>query len=79
MKAVLIMGSESDMPHAEKITSALNNLGVVFEQHVASAHKNPEKVLEIKLDANEKKNFEISIKAVKELFESALKLDADLK
>ena len=47
MKAVLIMGSESDMPHAEKITSALSNLGVAFEQHVASAHKNPEKVLEI--------------------------------
>ena len=41
--------------------------------------KGVEKVLEIKLDANEKKNFEISIKAVKELFESALKLDADLK
>ena len=47
MKAVLIMGSASDMPHAEKITSALSNLGVAFEQHVASAHKNPEKVLEI--------------------------------
>ena len=41
--------------------------------------KGVEKVLEIKLDANEKKNFEISINAVKELFESALKLDADLK
>ena len=38
-----------------------------------------EKVLEIKLDTNEKKNFETSINAVKELFESALKLDADLK
>ena len=47
MKAVLIMGSESDMPHAEKITSALSSLGVEFDQHVASAHKNPEKVLEI--------------------------------
>jgi len=41
--------------------------------------KGVEKVLEIKLDANEKKNFEVSINAVKELFESALKLDADLK
>ena len=38
-----------------------------------------EKVLEIKLDTNEKKNFETSINTVKELFESALKLDADLK
>ena len=41
--------------------------------------KGAEKVLEIKLDTDEKKNFEISINAVKELFESALKLDADLK
>ena len=47
MKAVLIMGSESDKPHAEKITSALSDLGVPFEEHVASAHKNPERVLEI--------------------------------
>ena len=41
--------------------------------------KGAEKVLEIKLDTDEKKNFEISINAVKDLFESALKLDADLK
>ena len=47
MKAVLIMGSTSDQPHADKITSTLDTLGVEHEVHAASAHKNPEKVLEI--------------------------------
>ena len=37
-----------------------------------------EKVIEIKLDDIEKENFEISIKAVKELFEAAIKIDPDL-
>jgi len=37
-----------------------------------------EKVVEIKLDEKEKKNFEISIKAVRELFSSATKIDPDL-
>ena len=37
-----------------------------------------EKVIEIKLDDKEKENFEISIKAVKELFEAATKIDPDL-
>ena len=51
MKAVLIMGSTSDEGHAKKITDGLDELGVAWEQHVASAHKQPRKVLEI-LDAN---------------------------
>jgi len=37
-----------------------------------------EKVIEIKLDDKEKENFEISIQAVKELFEVAIKIDPDL-
>ncbi len=37
-----------------------------------------EKVVEIKLEAKEKKNFEISIKAVKDLFSSAIRIDSDL-
>ena len=37
-----------------------------------------EKVVEIKLEQKEKENFEISIKAVKELFEVAIKIDPDL-
>ena len=46
-KIVIIMGSESDGPHAEKITSKLADLGYHTDIHVASAHKQPRKVLEI--------------------------------
>ena len=51
MKAVLIMGSTSDEPHAKKITEKLDEYGITWEQHAASAHKQPLKVLEI-LDTN---------------------------
>jgi 5-(carboxyamino)imidazole ribonucleotide mutase len=51
MKAVLIMGSEADAPFAKKITDRLDQLGIAWEQHAASAHKQPRRVLEI-LDAN---------------------------
>ena len=51
MKAVIIMGSASDEPHAKKITDKLDGYEISWEQHAASAHKQPLKVLEI-LDAN---------------------------
>lgn len=51
MKTVLILGSSSDEGHAKKITDGLDEHGVAWEQHVASAHKQPRKVLEI-LEAN---------------------------
>ena len=38
-----------------------------------------EKVIEIKLEQKEKENFDISIQAVKELFNAAVKIDPDLK
>ena len=51
MKAVIIMCSASDEPHAKKITDKLDEYEISWEQHAASAHKQPLKVLEI-LDAN---------------------------
>jgi 5-(carboxyamino)imidazole ribonucleotide mutase len=45
------MGSTSDEPHAKKITDKLDEYGITWEQHAASAHKEPLKVLEI-LTAN---------------------------
>ena len=62
MKTVIIMGSTSDEPHAKKITDKLDDYSITWEQHVASAHKQPSKVLEI-LDANkdEKKIVYITI------------------
>jgi len=47
MRAVLILGSASDADWAKRITDRLTELGVRWEQHVASAHKEPRKVLEI--------------------------------
>ena len=51
MKAVIIMGSTSDEPHSKKIRDNLDEYGISWEQHAASAHKQPLKVLEI-LEAN---------------------------
>ena len=47
MKAILIMGSTADEPHAKKITDKLDEYGIGWEQHAASAHKQPLKVLDI--------------------------------
>ena len=49
------MGSTSDEPHAKKITDKLDAYGIQWEQHAASAHKDPRKVLEI-LDKNKNEN-----------------------
>jgi len=46
---------------------------------VVIGSKGVEKIIEIKLEAKEKENFQTSIEAVKELFEAANKIDPDLK
>ena len=56
MKAILIMGSTSDEHHAKKITNKLDEYGVSWEQHAASAHKQPLKVLEILNDNKDKES-----------------------
>ena len=56
MKAILIMGSTSDEHHAKKITDILDEYGISWEQHAASAHKQPLKVLEILNDNKDKEN-----------------------
>jgi len=40
--------------------------------------KGVEKIIELSLDPEEKKNFDISVNAVQELFDSAIKIDKDL-
>ena len=50
MKVVIIMGSSSDENHASKITKHLDEFNIPWSQHVASAHKQPLKVLEILKD-----------------------------
>ena len=46
-KAVIIMGSERDLDFSREIAKYLKLLAVNYEFRVASAHKTPEKVLEI--------------------------------
>jgi 5-(carboxyamino)imidazole ribonucleotide mutase len=46
-KAIIIMGSERDLDFSREIAKYLKLLGVYYEFRVASAHKNPEKVIEI--------------------------------
>ncbi len=48
MKVVIILGSKSDLEIGEKIRDKLKeNFGIDSEIRIASAHKTPEKVLEI--------------------------------
>ena len=46
---------------------------------VVLGNKGVEKVIELSLNENEKINFDLSIKAVTELFDAAIKIDPDLK
>ncbi|MEJ5328264.1 MAG: AIR carboxylase family protein [Candidatus Bathyarchaeia archaeon] len=46
-KAVILMGSEKDLEFCREIAKFLKILKVEYELRVASAHKTPEKVLEI--------------------------------
>jgi len=53
MKAVFILGSESDKEFAEKIISGLKEWGIDHVLHVASAHKVPEKVFALVQEYND--------------------------
>ena len=46
-KAIIVMGSERDLDFSREIAKYLKLLGVNYEFRVASAHKTPDKVLEI--------------------------------
>ena len=41
-KVGIVMGSDSDMPVAEKAIARLNKYGVPYEVHIYSAHRTPE-------------------------------------
>ncbi|QPC83297.1 AIR carboxylase family protein [Phototrophicus methaneseepsis] len=43
----ILMGSRSDMSHAEKIGEALAEFGIAYEYRVGSAHKTPVHVLDL--------------------------------
>ena len=56
MKAIIIMGSTADEPHAKKVTAKLDEYKINWEQHAASAHKQPLEVLKILENNKDKEN-----------------------
>ena len=56
MKVIIIMGSTADEPHAKKITAKLDDYKINWEQHAASAHKQPLEVLKILENNKDKEN-----------------------
>ncbi len=51
MKVLIIMGSESDKPVMQESQNYLQFFGIESEMMVASAHRNPDKVREIVINA----------------------------
>lgn len=45
--AIILMGSSSDLPHVEKITTVFDELEIPYVQRISSAHKTPEKLIAI--------------------------------
>lgn len=50
-KVAIIMGSDSDLPVAEKAVSQLKELDIPFEVHVMSAHRTPDEASEFSKNA----------------------------
>ena len=50
-KTALILGSDSDLPIAEKAISVLKKLGMPHEAHIMSAHRTPERTAEFAANA----------------------------
>jgi 5-(carboxyamino)imidazole ribonucleotide mutase len=60
LKVAIVMGSESDMPVAEKAATTLREFGVGYEIKVISAHRNPNKIRTFGLNA-QKQGFGVII------------------
>ena len=52
-KVAIIMGSDSDLPVAEKAINTLKELEVPYEVHVYSAHRTPEQAKDFSASARE--------------------------
>jgi 5-(carboxyamino)imidazole ribonucleotide mutase len=60
-KAVVVMGSERDLDFSREIAKYLKLLGVNYVFRVASAHKTPEKVLEVIKEFESEKTIYITV------------------
>ena len=70
---------KKQLPCAAFLNGEYNTKGLYAGVPVIIGSKGVEKVLEIDLSENEKKDFEKSIKAVRDLFDAASNIDKDLK
>ena len=50
-KVAIIMGSDSDLPVAQKAADTLKSFGVPYEMHVYSAHRTPEQARDFSQNA----------------------------
>ncbi len=46
-RVIILMGSASDLPHAEKVRAKLTEFGLEAEMHILSAHKTPRELLAV--------------------------------
>lgn len=53
-KVGIVMGSDSDMPVAEKAIERLDKYGIPYEVHIYSAHRTPEAAREFSAKASER-------------------------
>ena len=60
-KVVILMASERDLEFCREIAKYLKAFGLEYEFHVASAHKTPEKVLEILRELQQQKTVYITV------------------
>lgn len=59
-KTAIILGSDSDLPVAEKAIDVFRKLGLEFTVHVISAHRTPEKARDFAISAS-KNNYGVII------------------
>ena len=53
--AIIIAGSDSDKKHIDKVAESLAEYGIPYTKRICSAHKQPEKLIEIITDFNKTK------------------------
>ena len=78
MAEAYIKNSKKTLPCAAFLNGEYGFQNVYAGVPVVIGNKGVEKIVELTLDKNEKINFDLSVKAVKELFEAAIKIDNDL-
>jgi len=54
LKVLILMGSDSDLPVMSKACEVLKEMGVGYEMHISSAHRLPERTMELAKKAREK-------------------------